>query len=713
MKLAVADRPIERIGTKAERHFSIKATGKAFRILSSGLYKEKILAIVRELSCNAYDAHVAAGRPKMPFDVHLPNSLEPYFAVRDYGPGLSPDDMETVYTTYFESTKTDSDEFIGALGLGSKSPLSYVDSFTATSYHGGWKRIYTVFFDEGDTPSIALMAEEETSEPTGLEVHIPVRSMNYGEFCSCAKRVYQYFDPVPRVEGNADFKVVQPTVVLSGPEYTLTEEHSAKAVMGIVAYPISVHSIPELSQLERELLSNGFVIRFPVGALEITAGREELGYDERTKAAIKARMGEIVEDLPMRILKMFRKCKTEFEARKLYSQIMARYSAIRSLFPSAGIPWKQTVIDSGVFALSLPKDFPTTTICEFNKDAHGDRTSIKFKSHIGHQMAANDRVKLEANDKLVVWYDDMNGRAFKGRIRMFRQANREAKCWLIKTDNPEEFEKLKATLDGVEFIPLSSLPKPPPNPRAPTSVLMLIDSERHYNKLGRSSWEKVDVEPGEGGCYVRMVGGVIHTDKGEKITMVDFTEVYDTANALGLDTSDELYGIPKSIASQYLEAEPDEESDGWYEYFAMIREAFLKKMIEEDWATQIAKMESLKAFQSSGLNVANEYHFLRSFVKRLPEDHRLHAFVDLWQTCQTTGDFSRHARLAAMLGIEFEPRPQVDLLAAWHETGTNYHMIKYLFQGYRWDRKEQDMMSDLYDYVMLTDAGRNCQIEAA
>jgi hypothetical protein len=68
--------------------FRIRNSAKAFSILSSGLYANKVRAIIRELSCNAIDSHTAAGKADTPFDVHLPNSLEPWFAIRDYGTGL-------------------------------------------------------------------------------------------------------------------------------------------------------------------------------------------------------------------------------------------------------------------------------------------------------------------------------------------------------------------------------------------------------------------------------------------------------------------------------------------------------------------------------------------------------------------------------------------------------------------------------------------------
>lgn len=74
MKIA-SSLEIEQFGEIIESEaFTIKSTGKAFEVLSSKLYKDKIRAIVRELSCNAYDSHVAAGCPDRPFDVHLPSA---------------------------------------------------------------------------------------------------------------------------------------------------------------------------------------------------------------------------------------------------------------------------------------------------------------------------------------------------------------------------------------------------------------------------------------------------------------------------------------------------------------------------------------------------------------------------------------------------------------------------------------------------------------
>ena len=91
MKLAVTvnDPILSNVGATGE--FRIRNSAKAFKILSDGLYSNKIRAIVRELSCNAVDSHVAADKENVPFEVHLPTMLEPWFSVKDFGIGLDND----------------------------------------------------------------------------------------------------------------------------------------------------------------------------------------------------------------------------------------------------------------------------------------------------------------------------------------------------------------------------------------------------------------------------------------------------------------------------------------------------------------------------------------------------------------------------------------------------------------------------------------------
>ena len=285
--------------------FRIRNSAKAFNILSSGLYANKIRAIIRELSCNAVDSHVAAGKSDTPFDVHLPNALEPYFSIRDYGTGLSHEQVTNIYTTYFESTKTDSNAFIGALGLGSKSPFSYTDNFTVTAVKDGRKGIYTAFINEQGVPSIALMMEEETTDPAGVEVRFAVEERyDFDKFRSEARYVYEYFKLRPVISGNADFKFKDPEYkekdIIPGVHYNGESRHSY-AIMGNIKYPVEVPNADKALGGLHNLLSCGLVMEFNIGELDFQASREGLSYIPETIAAIKAKLEALNAQLAIHI----------------------------------------------------------------------------------------------------------------------------------------------------------------------------------------------------------------------------------------------------------------------------------------------------------------------------------------------------------------------------------------------------------------------------
>jgi hypothetical protein len=273
--------------------FKIKASAKAFNILSSGLYANKIRAIIRELSCNAVDSHVAAGKKDTPFDVHLPNDMEPWFSIRDYGTGLSHEQVTSIYTTYFESTKTDSNDYIGALGLGSKSPFSYTDNFTVTAVKNGKKGIYSAFINGEGVPSIALMTTEETTEPAGVEIKFSVNDRwDFSKFRDEARTVYTYFNLLPVVTGIKDFQfyTVEYETKDIVPGVHSTRGHRSVAVMGNISYPIDIPNSDKVLGDLRQLLGCGLEMHFGIGELDFQASREGLSYIPQTIEAIRLRL---------------------------------------------------------------------------------------------------------------------------------------------------------------------------------------------------------------------------------------------------------------------------------------------------------------------------------------------------------------------------------------------------------------------------------------
>ena len=162
-----------------DTQFRIATNSKLFSILSDSIYTRKIDAVIRELCCNAFDAHIEA-RQERKFQVTLPSEFNSEFRVRDFGPGLNEEDMQ-MYTTYGESTKSGSNAYIGAFGIGAKSPFAYTNTFNVTSYNGGMARAYTMFVEDG-VPRMTKFGEGPTEEPSGLEVFFPVSPKDIIEF---------------------------------------------------------------------------------------------------------------------------------------------------------------------------------------------------------------------------------------------------------------------------------------------------------------------------------------------------------------------------------------------------------------------------------------------------------------------------------------------------------------------------------------------------
>jgi hypothetical protein len=288
--------------------FRIRNSAKAFNILSSGLYANKIRAIIRELSCNAVDSHVAAAKLETPFDVHLPNSLEPWFSIRDYGTGLSHEQVSSIYTTYFESTKTGSNDFIGALGLGSKSPFSYTDNFTVTAIKDGQKGIYSAFINDQGVPSIAKMMSEATDEPAGVEVKFSVNDRyDFDKFRQEARQVYRHFILKPVITGNDNFVFdlidYESLDIIPG-VHSLKSGRGAVAIMGNIAYPIDIPAADQsIEQDVRALLSCGLEMHFSIGELDFQASREGLSYIPQTIASIKSKLEAVNAALAVVIAK--------------------------------------------------------------------------------------------------------------------------------------------------------------------------------------------------------------------------------------------------------------------------------------------------------------------------------------------------------------------------------------------------------------------------
>ena len=305
MKIDTVKAPIEISASSGVAHqFTIAMNAKAFKVLSDSLYQNKIGSIVREVSCNALDAHIMADKADLPFVIHLPDSFEPWFSVQDFGVGISPNAMFTVFCKYFESTKDDSNNQIGAFGLGAKSPMAYTDQFTVTSITDGMKRMYSVFVAETGLPSIIEMDVSDTDEGNGVEIRMSAKREDFSKFASETATQLRFFKVKPTVLNAASsfaFKAISQDLAIDSEHVAICNTGAgygdawAHIIQGNVGYPLDVSQLNDkISKENAALLQalNGAQVRFyfNIGDIGVTASREGVEYNKHTIANIDAKL---------------------------------------------------------------------------------------------------------------------------------------------------------------------------------------------------------------------------------------------------------------------------------------------------------------------------------------------------------------------------------------------------------------------------------------
>lgn len=301
--------------------YGIAVNAKMFDILFSGIYQHKIAAIVREITTNAYDSHVAAGRSDTPFRVTIPNSMHPYFEVEDFGVGMDFETAKNVYTMMGESTKLNSNDEAGAWGLGCKTPFAYTSQFTVRMRKDGVERVAICFMDEDGGPRMDFINTVSTTEPNGVKITVPVLEDHIDEFRDEASFYLSFFPTKPIVVGS-DFQLLYEIDedILKNKDVSYfyagvknpyarisTSSESVYVLSGPVAYPIDLHTLVDyrtcFTENEFSLLyeqasrRNPLFIKTDIGEVEPSTSREGLQMTAKTKDAIRKRCYQIAKDI--------------------------------------------------------------------------------------------------------------------------------------------------------------------------------------------------------------------------------------------------------------------------------------------------------------------------------------------------------------------------------------------------------------------------------
>lgn len=502
----------ERVGEIKEETFKIKASPKAFQILSQGIYTDSITPPIRELATNAWDAHVAAGNEKTPFEVHLPSTLEPWFSIRDFGVGMSEEEIDKIYTTYFESTKTESNDYVGCLGLGSKSPFCYTDTFSVMSIQNGIKLVYTCFLENG-VPRCAKLGEETTTDPTGMYIQFSVKTGDIDKFISHAKTIYDRFIHRPKILNYTDFKYSDRTSKFEGDGWRLVSGQSQSyAVMGNIAYPIS-HKNLSMSYCPNEvsiyyLLNCGVEITFGIGQLEISANRESLHFDDRTIKNIKSRLQLVVEGLKTLVETKINTANTFFDSCVVYESIFRSGKYINRDMASCIRNEKFVYNGKAVDSSFTIKDISGGI--EYKTKEYSWRQGRTWNSEAKCRFCEIRGFSINENNMWVI--NDIRAGGVS-KISHYLSNNKEKTVIeLPKTVSDKILNYLEIPSNRVmktsemESAPKNSNPRVKRNPNI-KKLRRIIKTESYYTRGNFSHEEDVDITKNKVNLYVEMVGG--------------------------------------------------------------------------------------------------------------------------------------------------------------------------------------------------------------
>lgn len=281
--------------------FNIAVNAKSFEALFSGIYSDKIGAVVREIGSNCHDAHIMAGAPKKPFTIVVTRDAtrQSNVAFIDEGTGMTKEQLTNLYTTFFNSNKDNSNDFIGGFGVGSKSPLSYTDNFSITTIKDGKKNIGEVTMVEGIPHFDLLVSDSPTHMPNGTAVTVPIQISDCATFLRRAYSEFVNFTPFPIIRTNMEEEQhdleaerSRSSSILKTDKFTInTRAQSVNyIVIGGITYK---NSFSEGNNCSKDHNCQ-YTWYADVGEFDVTLSREHLADTEKNRARLQE-IDEIIE----------------------------------------------------------------------------------------------------------------------------------------------------------------------------------------------------------------------------------------------------------------------------------------------------------------------------------------------------------------------------------------------------------------------------------
>lgn len=441
-----------------EKLFSIGDSGIVFDVLRSKMYSNPISAICREISCNARDAHREVGTPDLPIEIYLPNIIEPYFKIKDFGPGISPDRIENIYIKYGSSSKRNDDLQTGMYGLGAKTPFSYSDTFTIITVHDNIKYNYSCIIDETKVGKLILLDKAPTDDYNGTEIIIPVKPSDFKSFIQWIEQSTRHWNIKPLFKGGLiEYKTYKK--ILSGNKWDLLENNcyndsAIRFIIDDIEYQIGKDTLS--SFINNDLLfsthNSVFQLYFDIGDLSLSANREQVFLDKKTKDKIKQKIDFMSLDIKSTLLSKIDKCENYWDALVLFSrELNAYFNAPKFI---GAVTWKGLTLYNNYIQLT------DSIVYNYSKGSYRKLSSNveKLTRYTSMSIDFSKDSLLIINDLFI---KDPSSKHF--RSLMLDLLKDKRKILLISPAGQNDLDKLnlKYNLDKMAYCLLSSICKKP------------------------------------------------------------------------------------------------------------------------------------------------------------------------------------------------------------------------------------------------------------
>lgn len=239
-------------------------------------YRDPIASLIREYVSNCFDSHIEAG-VNTPVYVTLEEDQSGwYWACEDFGVGLSEDRCANIFMKYLTSTKEETNDQIGAFGMGSKSGLGYTDVVHIRTRFDGIEYKY-MLHKTTDAPTLSLVETYSTDKRNGTQIKIYLKDNwdEHAKFVDKTAKQLTYFDNVHYGGSldalNEDFVVYKAKNFQVRPSCEFKNMH---LVIGNVSYPINWEAVGKTA------IEIPIALTFEIGDLPVIFTREDIRYTD-------------------------------------------------------------------------------------------------------------------------------------------------------------------------------------------------------------------------------------------------------------------------------------------------------------------------------------------------------------------------------------------------------------------------------------------------